>query len=94
MRKFLSVLVVLPCLIALVLLAAELPPYGSPDNPTNNEVPERYVEKGVEEAGATNIVTDIIVDYRAYDTLIETTVLFTALIAVMLTLKGDGSHHA
>lgn len=94
MRKLIPALVILPCLAALLLLATELPPYGNPDNPANNEVTARYLEKGVEEAGATNIVTDIIVDYRAYDTLIETTVLFTALIAVMLTLKGDGKHHA
>jgi len=94
MRKFLALLVVLPCLVAMIMLAAELPPYADPDNPTNNEVPTRYTEQGVEEAGATNIVTDIIIDYRAYDTLIETTVLFTALIAVMLTLKGAGNNHA
>lgn len=94
MRKILSLLVLLPCLAALVLLAANLPTYASPDNPTNNEVPARYIQQGVEEAGAINIVTDIIMDYRAYDTLIETTVLFTALIAVMLTLKGDGKPHA
>jgi len=93
-RKILSLLVVLPCLVALIILAAELPPYADPDNPTNNEVASRYLERGVEEAGAINIVTDIIVDYRAYDTLIETTVLFTALIAVMLALKGEGKHHA
>jgi multicomponent Na+:H+ antiporter subunit B len=94
MRKLLALLVVLPCLAALVLLAAELPPYGSPDNPANNEVAARYIKLGVEETGAINVVTEILVDYRAYDTLIETTVLFTALVAVLLTLKGDGKHHA
>lgn len=94
MKKLVLLLILLPCLAALIVLAAELPTYGSPDNPTINEVTERYLEKGVEEAGATNIVTGIIVDYRAYDTLIETTVLFTALIAVMLTLKGDAKPHA
>lgn len=94
MKRLVLLVILLPCLAALILLAAELPTYGSPDNPANNEVVERYITKGVEEAGATNIVTDIIVDYRAYDTLIETTVLFTALIAVMLTLKGDAKPHA
>lgn len=94
MKKLIMVLVLLPLLAVLTLLAAELPPYGNLENPTNNEVAERYLEKGVQEGGATNIVTDIIVDYRAYDTLIETTVLFTALVAVMLTLKGDGKDHA
>lgn len=94
MKRLALALILLPCLAALILLAAELPTYGSPDNPANNEVTERYLDKGIEEAGATNIVTNIIVDYRAYDTLIETTVLFTSLIAVMLVLKGDAKPHA
>lgn len=94
MRKLLALLVVLPCLVALVMLAAELPTYGSADNPANNEVVARYIELGVEETGAINVVTEILIDYRAYDTLIETTVLFTALIAVLLTLKGEGKNHA
>lgn len=94
MKRLLSLFVMIPCLVVLIILAAELPLYGSPDNPSNNEVSERYLQMGIEEAGATNIVTGIIVDYRAYDTLIETTVLFTALIAVMLTLKGDKKPHA
>ena len=94
MRKIFALVVLLPCVAALILLAAELPPYACPDNPTNNEVTARYLEKGVEEAGAINIVTDIIVDYRAYDTLIETTVLFTALVAVMLVLKGVEKQNA
>lgn len=94
MKRILALLVVLPCLAAMILLASELPPYGSPDNPANNEVPARYLEQGVEETGAINVVTEILIDYRAYDTLIETTVLFTALVAVLLTLKGDGKHHA
>ena len=33
--------------------------------------------------GALDIITAIIFDYRAYDTLIETTVLFTAMIGVL-----------
>lgn len=94
MKRWLSLLVVLPCLIALVVLAAELPPFAHPDNPANNEVVERYIQDGVTETGAINVVTEIIIDYRAYDTLIETTVLFTALIAVLLVMKGEGKDNA
>lgn len=94
MRRWLSLLVVLPCLAALVMLSAQLPPFSHPENPANNEVVERYIKQGVEETGAINVVTEILVDYRAYDTLIETTVLFTALIAVLLALKGEGEKHA
>jgi multicomponent Na+:H+ antiporter subunit B len=41
-------------------------------------VGEHYLDKGLEEAGATNLVTNIVLDYRGYDTLGEVTVLFTA----------------
>ena len=80
--------VVLVCFImGLFLLAVvEMPPYGRVDNPTINEVWERYVWKGPAESGGLNMVTNIILDYRGYDTLLETTVLFTAVMAIMLTL--------
>ncbi len=89
MRKVIALLVVLPCLVALIALAAELPAFGDADNPANNEVVERYIRQGVEETGAINVVAEILMDYRAYDTLIETTVLFCALVAVLLVLKGE-----
>ena len=33
------------------------------------------------------MVTAIVLDYRAYDTMFETIVLFTAVLAVIITLK-------
>jgi len=50
MKRLALLLILLPCLAALVVLAAELPTYGSPDNPALNEVTQRYLEKGIEEA--------------------------------------------
>ena len=35
-----------------------------------------------------NVVTSVLADYRGYDTLGETTVIFTAGIGVLLLLKG------
>lgn len=55
-----------------------LPPFGEADNPYNNEVSQRYIEKGIEETGAINFVAGMILDYRAFDTLGESFVLFTA----------------
>ena len=49
---------------------------------------ETYLEAGTEETGATNIVAAIITDYRAFDTLGETLVLFTAILAVVTVLKS------
>ena len=42
------------------------------------KVADYYIEKGVAETGAVNIVTSVVVGYRALDTLGEVTVLFVA----------------
>ncbi len=67
---------------------AEMPAFGSLDNPTFNEVPARYLEQGVAETGAVNIVAGVIIDYRAFDTFGEATVLFVAIAAVVATLRS------
>lgn len=87
--------VVLCCImIGFLLLTVEsLPTFGAPDAPAHNEVMERYVEKGMEETGAVNVVAGVILDYRAFDTLGESHVLYTAATAVfilLLSLKGGG----
>lgn len=81
-------IVLLVCIGMVVLLAiSELPLYGSPDTPAQNYVAERYIQGALDDTGALNMVAAIVIDYHAYDTLIETTVLFTAIIAVFLVLK-------
>ena len=85
---FLVMVLTLMLMVSYMLLLAvmEMPAYGQPDNPTMNEVAERYIEKGVEESGGLNLVTNVLLDYRAYDTLLETTVLFTTVMAIILVL--------
>ncbi|NJE76585.1 hydrogen gas-evolving membrane-bound hydrogenase subunit E [Thermococcus sp. ES12] len=46
-----------------------------------------YIDHGVQEVGGTNIVTDIVFDYRGYDTLGEATVLFTAIAGAVALLR-------
>lgn len=68
---------------------AHMPRFGSADVPGNNEVIQRYIERGLEETGAINIVAGMILDYRAFDTLGESTVLFIAASAVLILLRID-----
>lgn len=77
-------------LIGLLLLTVSyLPPVGTAARPVNNEVAERYIEKGLQETGAVNIVSGMILDYRAFDTLGESHVLFVATITVLIMLRID-----
>ncbi len=71
-----------------------LPEFGSPYNPSNNEVMVRYLEKGIEETGAVNFVAGMILDYRAFDTFGEANVLFLAVMSVVLLLKKDKKNYS
>ena len=44
----------------------------------------RYVDMGPTESGGSNFVANVVLDYRGYDTLLETTVIFTAVMSIMV----------
>ena len=75
--------------VFLLQTVVTLPPFGAADNPYNNEVSQRYIEQGIPETGAINFVAGMILDYRAFDTFGESTVLFVAASSVLLLLKND-----
>ncbi len=74
---------------AFLYMTAHITGYGE-ENLRAAEVADRYITQGEEETGAENIVAGMILDYRAFDTLGESHVLFTALVCVMVLL-GMGS---
>ena len=77
-------------LVAILLVAVSyLPPVGNADNPVNNEVSAKYIEDGMQDTGAVNIVTGMILDYRAFDTFGESNVLFIATCTVLILLRND-----
>lgn len=91
-RAVYCALCVLVCVTMIALLlytTSTLPSFGSETHPINNEVSARYIEQGLQETGAVNIVTGMILDYRAFDTLGESTVLFTAAMVVLFLLRLD-----
>lgn len=46
-----------------------------------------YLKFGLEKAGGTNVVNDILLDFRSYDTLGEATVLFAAILGAITLLS-------
>lgn len=84
--RILPLLVVLVTGGILVYGSLDLPYYGEPDNPIHQHVAPRYIEKTGEEIGVPNIVTAVLAAYRGYDTMGETTVIFTAAVGVLLLL--------
>ncbi len=64
----------------------DLPQFGIPIM----EVSKNYIANGLKQTGAANLVTSVLLDYRAYDTLGEATVLFTAVIGAIAILRKKG----
>ena len=88
-RRFYKIASVICCLalVAILLVAVSyLPPVGSAENPSSNEVAAKYIEDGLQDTGAVNIVTGMILDYRAFDTFGESNVLFIATCTVLILL--------
>lgn len=70
----------------LFFAAPDLPRVGDAEAPAAVHVSPRYIEKSLEEMDTPNLVTSVLADYRGYDTLGETTVIFTAGLASLLIL--------
>jgi len=91
-REFFGLISTLALLFFFFILGTEalrlLPEFGTPSFTINSLAPSNaYLANGLAETGAANIVTSVILDYRAYDTLGETTVLFTAILGALAILR-------
>jgi multicomponent Na+:H+ antiporter subunit B len=68
-----------------------VPEFGEPVfAQTSGAASQTYLSEGLEETGAANIVASVILDFRAYDTLGEATVLFTSIIGATVILRKKG----
>jgi len=79
-------------LFSVVFLAAsymaikELPNFGQ----ALMSVSDFYIKNALTKTGAANIVASVILDFRAYDTLGEATVLFVSVMGVLALLRKKG----
>ncbi len=79
--------------VGLVLLVGllGLPPPGQPGGPVHEHLAAQYIQVGTEAAGAPNLTTAVLLNYRGLDTFGEVTVIFAALIAVLAVTAAAGS---
>ena len=83
-----SVVVLFVIFVAGIRVLDTLPEFGVPVFARLPETASQaYISRGLEQTGATNLVTSVYLDYRAYDTLGEATVLFTAVIGATVILR-------
>ncbi len=77
MKKLCVALIILATVIC-CSFAGALPQIGSHVAGPNIYLSRYYIMNGEEETGSKNLVTAVLADYRGFDTLCETTVLFLA----------------
>lgn len=85
--KFLSLIVTIITGAFLIYGTLDMPEWGDPNSPASRHVSPRYIEKTEIETATPNMVTSVLADYRGYDTLGETTVIFTAGASCIMLLR-------
>jgi len=85
MRRVISILLLIIVALGIRLSLTKIP-FGTP----KTKVGRYYIEEGIEETGAVNIVTSVVVSYRGFDTLGEVTILFIAAIGLGAVLSTVG----
>jgi multicomponent Na+:H+ antiporter subunit B len=85
--RVLALITVIITGIILIYGTVDMPDWGDPNSPASKHVSPGYIEEALEKTATPNIVTAVLADYRSYDTLGETTVIFTAGIACILILR-------
>jgi multisubunit Na+/H+ antiporter MnhB subunit len=83
MRQFMLVFTLLSLLAILLLAFSQSPPFTAP----LTAVARHYVVETFAEIGATNVVSAVTFDWRAFDTFGEATLLFTAAVGIKLVLR-------
>ncbi len=91
-RKLAGITIAVGMLLVLAVFTVQMlsgfPEFGQPvmdryaDAPSNT-----YLREGLEKTGAANVVTAVLLDFRAYDTLGEATVLFCAVLGALSILR-------
>ncbi len=80
---------IIVCLVGGFLLygTGELPDWGDPQSPASLHLSNDYIEHAVDETQVPNLVTAVLADYRGFDTMFETAVVFCAGLACFLLLR-------
>ncbi|MAJ16161.1 MAG: hypothetical protein CBC27_04315 [Opitutia bacterium TMED67] len=70
---------------------SDFPNWGDPYSPVNSTISPYYIENTIRDTHVPNIVTTVLADYRGFDTLLETAVVFIACIAIYSILRVDAA---
>lgn len=85
--KLIGLIIVILTGSLLIYATVDFPSWADPTSPASTHVSPRYIERSMEETAVPNIVTAVLADYRGYDTMFETSVIFAAGMACFFLLR-------
>ena len=86
MKRFALVVVVLTGAL-LIAVTNDFPYWGDPLSPASTHISPHYINHAYEDTKTPNLVTAVLGDYRGFDTMLETSVVLVAGIAIMILLR-------
>ncbi|MBW1767442.1 MAG: Na(+)/H(+) antiporter subunit B [Deltaproteobacteria bacterium] len=91
--KIVGLVIVILSGTLLLYATVDFPEWADPASPASRHVSPHYIEKSMEETSVPNIVTAVLADYRGYDTMFETTVIFCGGLVCFILLRTFRKEH-
>lgn len=91
--RILNLIVVVITGAVLIYGTLDMPGWADPNSPASKHVSPYYITKSLEDTATPNMVTAVLADYRGYDTLGETVVIFSSGMACILLLRKRRKTH-
>lgn len=87
-QKLITFIVIAFMAVVFCLSTKYLPAIGDPNSAPNTHVSDYYIENSEHDTAAHNIVSGTLADYRGFDTMFETAVMFVSgLVVTMILFK-------
>lgn len=87
-KKIIGIILIIASVISVFLLfPGLLPAVDDAKAPVHTYLSDYYIERSLDDTGAHNMVTAVLADYRGFDTLFETCVMFLAGITALMVLS-------
>jgi multicomponent Na+:H+ antiporter subunit B len=87
LSKAVALLATLLTGLVLIIAEADFPGFADQFTPASLHVSPYYITQTLHDTNVPNMVTSVLADYRGFDTMFETAVIFTAGLAVIAILR-------
>lgn len=87
--KIIGIVISSAFLFIMIYAICDITPYGDINHSFHSHISKYYIENTPKDIGVSSFVAAILASYRGYDTLGETTVILTAVVAIAIILRRD-----